>query len=95
LNSLSAETEDSCIEYDNQSIDALLLVDDTTFDVCRWEFLEDALKRLEENEKFISYISEGKLKVCIWYKGLEMTDQDFIPQNLEKKITKIFMSPYF
>jgi hypothetical protein len=95
LNSLSAETEDSCIEYDSQSIDALLLVDDTTFDVCRWEFLEDALKRLEENEKFISYISEGKLKVCIWYKGLEMTDQDFIPQNLEKKITKIFMSPYF
>jgi hypothetical protein len=95
LNSLSAKTEDSNIEYYSQSIDALLLVDDKTFEVSRWEFLEDALNRLEENEKFMALISRGKLQVCIWYKGEEITVHDWTSLNLEKKITKIFLSHDF
>jgi hypothetical protein len=95
LNSLSFETKESFFEVNNQSLDALLLVDDKNFEVSRWEFLEDALNRLEENEKFITFISKGKLQVCIWYKGEEMTVHDLTSQNLEKKITKIFLSPDF
>jgi len=95
LNSLSAKTEDTYIDFNNETLDALLLVDDKTFDVSRWEFLDDALKRLEENEKFISHIVKGKLQVCMWYKSGELTDQDLTIKNLEKKITKIFLSPNF
>jgi hypothetical protein len=94
-NPLSTETRDLMVEYESQSLDNLLLSDDKTFAVSRWEFLEDALKRLEENEKFIAFILKGKLKACVWYKGEVMTQQDLTSQNLEKKMTKIFLSPSF
>jgi hypothetical protein len=75
---------------------ALLFSDDSTFDVSRWEFLNDALTRLEKNERFLACSKGSKLLVCVWYTD-DVIDSPNDLMELEKngKISKIFISPHF
>jgi hypothetical protein len=57
----------------------LLLVNDCTFEVSRWEFLQDALKRLEENQLFFTLTDKNRLILCVWYNN---------PDVVSKKINK-------
>jgi len=95
LDSLAGKSEDSLVNFDNQLLDALLLVHDRTFHISRWEFLEDSLKRLEENEKFVAYVFKKELKVCIWYTGEAVTLQELSQVSLKGNVTKIFVSHDF
>jgi len=95
LDSLAGNSEDSLVNFDNQLLDSLLLVHDRTFHISRWEFLEDSLKRLEENEKFVAYVFKGELKVCIWYTGEAVTLQELSQVSLKGNVTKIFVSHDF
>ncbi|WP_113922998.1 GNAT family N-acetyltransferase [Cognataquiflexum aquatile] len=52
-------------------ISQLLLVDDCTFEISRWEFLQDALKRLEENQLFYTMTDKNRLILCIWMENSE------------------------
>ncbi|MCH6236771.1 GNAT family N-acetyltransferase [Cognataquiflexum rubidum] len=54
------------IELRVMDISQLLLVDDYTFEICRWEFLNDALKRLEENQIFYTITKNNRLIFCVW-----------------------------
>lgn len=80
-------------EYDNLS--HLLLVDNFTFDLSRWEFLEDSLKRLEENQNFLTLLIDNKLNLCIWYepKDLQIKKPDDL-KNI-KEIKKMYSSTKF
>jgi hypothetical protein len=76
-------------------LDSLLLATDRTFLVSRWEFLEDSLKRLEENESFISFLYKGNLEVNIWYTGKAIDLNKASESNLDQSITKIYTTPNF
>jgi hypothetical protein len=93
INTSEEKIEGSYVDFSNQNLDSLLLVDDKTFNVSRWEFLMDSLDRFEKNERFITYVDKGKLKICIWYKGDEITIKELTQQNLGEKISKIYISP--
>jgi hypothetical protein len=49
----------------------LLLVDNCTFEISRWEFLNNALKRLEENQIFYTLTQKNRLIFCVWGKKPE------------------------
>ena len=70
----------------------LLRANDRNFSICRWKFLEDALKRLEDQENFITVIKEEELVLCVWYsRGLE-NSENYKNSFEEKDITKIYAS---
>lgn len=76
-------------EYRRNDLRDLLLVKDFDLNISRWEFLDDALKRLEEKQSFITKVEKGKLLTCIWYKTNENGAYDF-----EQEI-KIYTSLFF
>lgn len=81
------------IILDQDNLDHLLLADDSTFEVSRWEFLEDALERLEKNERFLCCINGTQLVLCVWYNGEAVDDLDrFMDAGNQVVITKIFNS---
>jgi hypothetical protein len=43
-----------------------LLCYENTFHTSRWEFLEDALSRIEAGESFLTSVVNGRLICCIW-----------------------------
>ncbi|MCL6260434.1 GNAT family N-acetyltransferase [Aquiflexum sp. TKW24L] len=70
-------------------ISQLLLVDDCTFEISRWEFLNDALKRLEENQIFYTLTQKNRLIFCVWGKKPEKLSDvnddlkiSYIPKNI-------------
>lgn len=76
-------------EYRRNDLKDLLLVKDSDLNISRWEFLDDALKRLEDKQSFITKVEKEQLLTCIWYKTKENGDYDF-----EQEI-KIYTSLFF
>jgi hypothetical protein len=80
------------IQIKTDDLSTLLIVDDFTFDVCRWEFLEDALKRLDENQFFVTIITNKKILACLWFeeKIIEIDVEEIL--NNKSRIIKVFLS---
>jgi hypothetical protein len=84
------------MKLNQDKLESLLLATDGTFEVPRWEFLEDALHRLEENEHFVTWARAGQLLGCLWYTGdLVSGTDDLIEKERKGKITQIFISGQF
>jgi len=47
-------------------LEDLLYFDENNFKITRWEFLKDALKRIENGQSFYTYIEKNQLLACIW-----------------------------
>lgn len=84
---LNEKGESGNYQIRHGDLSQLLLLNDYTFGLSRNEFLQDALKRLEENQKFLTISKEDSLLVCIWFKpdtDLSITPMRiFDPQHLE------------
>jgi hypothetical protein len=83
------------INLNSSKISDLLLLEDTCFEVSKWQFLEDALKRLENHESCLTYVRDGRLRLCIWYVGEINSVIDLDELLLQEKIKKIYISRYF
>lgn len=74
-------------------LEHLLLVDDHTFEISRWEFLDDALKRLEENEHFFVFAQENRLLGCVWYTGdLVSSEKELVEKEKKNQVSKVFIA---
>jgi hypothetical protein len=82
----------STSKVSKNNLNELLLVDDYDFSISRWEFLEDALNRLENNQQFISKQINNKLIWCIWYNGIPESEND---PAIPLMINKVFVSKGF
>ena len=61
---------------------SLLIATDQTFGLSRWSFLNDSLKRLENNERFLTISENNKLFACIWFHSTaQQEDIDQILKN--------------
>lgn len=79
------------VYFGRNELDHLLLVDDQTFELARWEFLEDALQRLEENQHFFAFTQENRLLGCVWYTGeLVSSPKDLVEK--QKQVSKVFLT---
>jgi len=92
LESLNLMKKGIIPSLESQNLEELLLVEDCTFNVSRWEFLDDSLKRMEENERFLTLAVEGKLKFCIWYIGDEVKKDAPLISDFGLKISKIYLA---
>ena len=95
LVSKSVHVKNAEINLNSSKISDLLLIDDTCFEVSRWQFLMDAQKRLENHEKCITYVRDGKLRLCIWYVGDIGSIMDLYELLPKGEIIKIYISRYF
>lgn len=91
-NSIHVKAE---IHLNNSNLNDLLLIEDTCFEVSKWQFLQDGLKRLENQENCLTYVSDGRLKLCVWYVGNISSVMDLDELLRQDKITKIYISRYF
>ncbi|SMD46290.1 Acetyltransferase (GNAT) domain-containing protein [Aquiflexum balticum DSM 16537] len=73
---------ESKIQYHFNELSTLLMVDDFTFELSRWEFLEDSLKRLEAGYHFVTLVKGNNLLACIW------TEKNFKNNSVLKDILK-------
>ncbi|MCF1750119.1 GNAT family N-acetyltransferase [Mariniradius sediminis] len=79
------------VYFGRNELDQLLLVDDQTFELARWEFLDDALKRLEENQHFFAFKQDNRLLGCVWYTGeLVSSPKDLVEK--QKHVSKVFLT---
>lgn len=80
------------LNYRKDNLGDLLLVGDYDLLVSRWEFLVDSLKRLEDNQNFITLVENDKLLACIWYKDqfLIAPDKNIITPGFEN--FKVYVS---
>jgi hypothetical protein len=108
FNSRNQDSKDSLIAWAKKQIDAgllynipnighnnlndLLLIGEFDFKICRWEFLEDALKRLEGGQSFITYVINDKLVLCIWFKSNPETEDNSFKSAI---IKEVFVSKSF
>ncbi|WP_194976262.1 GNAT family N-acetyltransferase [Aquiflexum lacus] len=83
------------INLNSSKISDLLLLEDTCFEVSKWQFLEDALKRLENHESCLTYVRDGRLRLCIWYVGKINSVIELDELFRKDKIKKIYISRYF
>ncbi len=83
------------INLNSSKISDLLLIDDTYFEITKWQFLEDALKRLENQENCLTYVRNGRLRSCIWYKGTLDSVGKLEEFHIQNKLTKIYASRLF
>jgi hypothetical protein len=68
------------IQYHFNELSTLLLADDFTFELSRWEFLEDSLKRLEAGCHFVTLVKGNNLLACLW------TEENFDNSSVLKEI---------
>jgi CelD/BcsL family acetyltransferase involved in cellulose biosynthesis len=87
------EEELNKFNFNKNKISDLLLVDDKSFEVCRWEFLVDALRRLENDQNFITQTKNNQLLVCIWYDTLKNYNEEKYMDSFN--IIKIYKSLNF
>jgi hypothetical protein len=81
------------VNFERNELDQLLLVNDHTFELARWEFLEDALKRLEENQHFFAFTQENRLLGCVWYTGdLVSSSKELVEKEKQNLISKVFLA---
>jgi hypothetical protein len=83
------------INLNSCKITDLLLIEDTCFEISKWQFLEDALKRLESQENCLTYVRDGRLRLCIWYVGTIKSVMDLDELLRQDELTKIYISRYF
>ncbi|EMS30878.1 hypothetical protein C943_03073 [Mariniradius saccharolyticus AK6] len=96
LDTLKKLDDSVSMELELDNMEALLLSTDKTFDLARWEFLQDALNRLEENEHFVTWVRAGQLLCCLWYTGEMVSGEDeLIEKERKGKITQVFISEKF
>lgn len=57
---------ESNIQFHFNELSTLLLADDFTFEISRWEFLEESLKHLEAGYHFLTLVKENNLLACLW-----------------------------
>lgn len=55
---------------------SLLMATDQTFGLSRWSFLNDSLKRLENNQRFLTISEKNKLFACIWFHSTAHQQED-------------------
>ncbi|MCS4436620.1 GNAT family N-acetyltransferase [Aquiflexum gelatinilyticum] len=79
-------------EFKKDYLDDLLRVGDFDLNVSRWEFLEDSLKRLEENQKFISLVRDNNLLACIWYNDNSSSNSGENKIDSDFEILKVYVS---
>lgn len=82
----------NAINFQHNRLNDLLKFEENRFPISRWEFLNDALERLESGEEFLTLLHHDKLIGFIWI------DKDSIPINILRikifeleKIKKIFL----
>lgn len=85
------KVEDKGINLHYNQLEDLLNFDESKFSISRWEFLNDALARLESDEGFLTLIQDDIIIGFIWI------EKDSIPNEIHKidiyelkKINKIF-----
>jgi hypothetical protein len=83
------------IKLNSKGIGDLQLAGDTSFEICRWRFLEDALRRFENKENCLTLVSDGELRLCMWYIGELKDIGDIDKLNDLNKLTKIYVSRQF
>ncbi len=83
------------INLNSCKISDLLLIEEASFEVSKWQFLEDALKRLENHENCLTYVQDGRLRLCIWYVGRIDSVMDLDELSRQDEIRKIYISRYF
>jgi hypothetical protein len=54
----------------------LLLATDQTFTLSRWAFLQDSLRRLENNQRFLTISENNKLFACVWFHSTAEQPED-------------------
>ncbi|MGY6521533.1 MAG: GNAT family N-acetyltransferase [Mongoliitalea sp.] len=95
MHSLLLNSSNFTIKINTDGLKDLLLVTDACLDISRWRFLEDALERLENQEKCVTIVHAGKLVLCIWYQETLDTLKDLERIQKEGKITKIYSARGF
>lgn len=61
---------------------SLLMATDRTFGLSRWAFLNDSLRRLEINQRFLTISENSKLFACVWFHSAAEQQED-IDQLIE------------
>lgn len=92
IQSLLQNRSNYTIKMNTDGLKDLLLVTDACLDISRWRFLEDALERLENQEKCVTIMHSDKLIVCIWYREKIEKIEELNLLQQESKITKIYSS---
>jgi hypothetical protein len=81
--------------YKRDFLEDLLKVGDFDLKITRWEFLEDSLRRLEENQKFITLVDGNKLFSCIWYRENSTSNNSENKIETDFEILKVYVSLSF
>lgn len=68
-NQIAIARIDNNLNIEHNNMNNLLLTGEFDFNICRWEFLEDALKRLEDGQDFFTHVKNDRLIWCIWFKN--------------------------